>query len=529
MPEIYRKNIRRAVKNVVSYGDTDILPYSFENVLIRKNEENFISLVENMSSDFKNQIEQLSPQFESTLIPTGYNGYRWVTQIDPFWNAYLLSAIIRHGEDIELARLPIENNQIHSYRYDSDEEKDSLFLDNYNWRSFMMKSYTEAQTSQYVIITDISEFYRRIYHHRLENALNRSISGNIPKNIISLLTKFSNGTSYGLPVGGPAARIMAELVLNQIDRLLLARGISFCRFVDDIHLFAQTEQDSYRAIQILSELLITNQGLSLQKSKTRIIKSSEFINTFPEHLKAEIAPSTDRERLLSLSLNFDPYSSTGEEDYETLKESLGKIDFLALLNEELSKSQVHAPTISKLIQSLKICTGKVQSDAIKTLMSNLDILYPVFSKLLIVLSSISDQLDESIRKIVAEKIIQLINDGSYLIELDAHKCYAVRLLKKYNDYRVDAIFTKWLNNGSPMLKRDVIIGFMARNGWDHLSDFKNRVSGETPWVRRAMISASYGLGDEGRHWRQAQNFNAFEKFTQQSMSNISANTFGDLL
>lgn len=80
-----------------------------------------------------------------------------------------------------------------------------------------------------------------------------------------------------------------------------------------------------------------------------------------------------------------------------------------------------------------------------------------------------------------------------------------------------------------MLKRDVIVGFISRGGWDYLSDFKNRVSGETPWVRRAMIAASFGLGDEGRHWRRAQKFNSFESFTQNAMSNMPIGQFGELL
>ncbi len=529
MPEIFKKNIKRAVANVISFGDTDVFPHSFENILIRQNREEFVNVIETVSLDFDTHIETHTPQFESTLVPAGYNGYRWVTQIDPFWNAYLLASIIRHGSDIEVVRLPASQKHVHSYRFDEDESKDTLYLPNNNWHSFMAESHLRAQSSKYVVITDISEFYRRIYHHRLENALNRSCEGNVPKKILKLLTKFSGGSSYGIPVGGPASRMLAELVLNQTDQLLVARGISFCRFVDDFHIFSDTEQDAYKAIQVLSELLITNQGLSLQKSKTRIIPSNEFIATFPKHLLPDSKPQTDRERLFSLALNFDPYSPSAQEDFEALKASLGQIDFLALLNEELTKSQAHAPTITKLIKALKVTKGKLRSQAIATLLENLEILYPVLSQLLIVLSTIIEEIEPEDKKAISEKLLSLIEEKSYLIELDVHKCYAIKILARYNDYRVDAVFTEWLNHGSPFLKRDIIIGFVARNGWDHLSDLKNRVAGETPWVRRAMIAASYGLGDEGKHWRQAQNFNVFEKFTQDSASRLGKEKLGELL
>jgi hypothetical protein len=529
MPEIHAKNIRRAVKNVIAYGDTDVFPFSFENVVVRKDQENFVQLIQHLSDNFASEIEGLPPQFESTLVPAGYNGYRWVTQIDPFWNSYLLSAVTRHGDDIEKSRLPICDRSVHSYRFDSDEQNESLFKNDYNWHSFMVESHKRAQSSNFVVITDISEFYRRIYHHRVENALQRVCNTNIPKKIIQLLSRFSGGTSYGVPVGGPAARILAEVTLNQIDHLLMARGIRFCRFVDDFHIFSDSEQDSYRAIQVLSELLILNQGLSLQKSKTRMLPSTEFINTFPEHLKPDSTPRTDRERLFSLALNYDPYSQNAEADYEALKSSLGKIDFLSLLNEELSKSQAHGPTITKLIRSLKLTGGKVRAQAIETLMSNINILYPVFSQFLIMVSGIRKSLTEEENKTISENLISLITSKSYLMELDVHKCYAVRILAHYQDYRVDAIFTTWLTGGSPLLKRDVIIGFVVRGGWDYLSDFKARIAGETPWVRRAMILASYGLGDEGKHWRQAQTFNRFEKFTQDCISQLKSTDFGDFL
>ncbi len=520
MPEIFKKNIRRAAENVISFGDTDVFPFSFENILVRNQKEKFVDLIESISNDFSKNVDQSPPQFESSLAPAGYNGFRWITQIDPYWNCYLLSAMIRHAKEIENSRISLERNTVHSYRYDMDETGEELFLKAHNWRSFMVESFERAKSSEYVIITDISEFYGRVYHHRVENSLERVCNTNLPDNVIELLSRFSLGTSYGLPVGGPAARIIAEAVINQIDHLLTARGISFCRFVDDFHIFANSQQDAHKAIQQLSELLITNQGLSLQKSKTRIMSASEFISTFPKHLIPGQPPESDRERLFSLSLNFDPYSPTAHDDYEALKSSLEEIDFLSLLNEELGKSQIHVPTINKLIKALKVTKKNIRIQAIKTLMDSISLLYPVLSFLLIVIASMKKDLDDEELFAVSTKIIDLIENDSYLMALDVHKCFSIKIINDFKDYRVDTILTQWLMNGSPMLKRDTILGFIARGGWNHLSDFKNRVAGQTPWVRRAMIAASYGLGDEGKHWRQAQNFTDFDIFVRDSVSSM---------
>jgi hypothetical protein len=80
---------------------------------------------------------------------------------------------------------------------------------------------------------------------------------------MKFLNHFSNANSFGLPIGGPAARILSELTINQIDRLLLSTGVKFTRFADDYHIFAASRDDAYRHLNFLSEKLYTNQGLSL--------------------------------------------------------------------------------------------------------------------------------------------------------------------------------------------------------------------------------------------------------------------------
>ena len=526
MPEIPKKYIKRSTKNIVSFGDTDVFPYPFENILIRRNQSGFVDLIEQISCNFDDYFTNMPPQFESTLVPVGYQGYRWATQICPFWNAYLLSAVLRHADEIEDARISTDLKSVHSYRIDRDAENPDIFDKNYNWRSFMLESHQLAQRTNFIVVTDISEFYRRIYHHRIENSLEQAIKSNIPDKIVKLLKRFSRGSSYGLPIGGPAARVISELVINQIDHLLISKGIEYCRFSDDFHVFTQTEEEAYKAIQLLSELLILNQGLTLQKSKTRILPTSEFISTFPQHILPGSIPRTDRERLYSLSLNFDPYSPTAEDDYEKLKSSLSSIDFLSLLNEELSKSQVHAPTVAKLIRGLKATEGRVRTSAIKTVMEGASILYPVFSLLLIVLNAIKNDLKEEDFHLICNKLLELSESDSYIMSLDIHKCFAVRILRSFADYRIYALFDQWFQYGSPVLRRDIITAYVAQKAWQQLSDLKNRLTGESPWERRALIVGSYVLGEEGKHWRQAQSFNLFEEFVRDEA--IKLNNTDDL-
>jgi hypothetical protein len=108
---------------------------------------------------------------------------------------------------------------------------------------------------------------------------------------MDILQNFSGTYSFGMPVGGPAARILSELLLNQIDSLLRFEGIEFCRFADDYHLFSDSYEGAFRNLVFLSEKLLMNQGLQLQKSKTRIMTGAEFVATSPlGHAVDDTAP-----------------------------------------------------------------------------------------------------------------------------------------------------------------------------------------------------------------------------------------------
>ena len=194
-----------------------------------------------------------------------------------------------------------------------------------------------AKQHEFVVLTDIADFYPRIYHHRVENALRRLPSpGDNPARLLQLLTHFSKTASYGLPVGGPASRILAELALNDADRQLARRKYNFCRYADDYSLFCNSKSDAYRGLVLLSEKL-ANEGLALQKSKTRILTSKEFLESAAMLDPESPEPVTEERKLLNISLRFDPYSTTAEEDYKAVKDAVRKVDIRGILGREIAK------------------------------------------------------------------------------------------------------------------------------------------------------------------------------------------------
>ncbi|WP_158226023.1 RNA-directed DNA polymerase [Pseudomonas syringae] len=515
MPLIKKDTFKLAVKNIAKFGDTDIFPYPIENHIFNDKADSVITVLENIDKDFEVAVKNIPILTAKNLSVVGYSGFRWGTQIDPIWNVYLLSLVLTVADSIEQKRL--SSDIVFSYRFKPDISTGSLFDKEVGWQKFQNTSVTHAQNNSYVLRCDISDFYPRIYHHRLENALKKATNnGEIIKRIMTILQSISDNVSYGLPVGGAAARILSELLLNRVDRLLVSESITFCRFVDDFVIFAKNKEEAYSALISLNDILLTNEGLSLQKTKTRIMTSKEFLSTSefstPEENEAE--RETEERAFRRLRVYFDPYSQTADSDYEKLKNELSKFDIVGMLGRELSKSRIDEGLSRRLISALKHLKPAVQNDAVKSLLNSLDLLYPIYPAVMLLCRGLVETLDPSVKEELFSKLRDLISSGSYITQVPTNLAYTLRVLSAdFSEESERLLSLLYKQPLSMMIKRDIIL-MMAHRGADHwISNCRKSYSTLTVWERRAMLISSYILEDEGKHWRDSvkHDLNDFEK------------------
>jgi hypothetical protein len=503
-----------AVKNITKHGDTDIFPYPIENHISFDKKDEIVQLLIDLNDNFTKRLAQFPPSNYSALAPVSYTGFRWATQLDPLWNAFFLGLVLSTAEDIEKARISKADNVVFSYRYLWDETSGDLFDHNYNWRSFMEHSIAIAAETKFVVSCDISEFYPRLNHHRLENALKQlRLKGNQPSKIMDFLSNFSGTNSFGIPVGGPAARILSEISLNQVDMLLRAEGIRFCRFADDYHIFCQTYQDAFRSLVYLSERLLQNQGLQLQKAKTKISSGREFVATSP------LATATDDEEespvegempdireqshsLMRISLRFDPYSPTAAADYEVLKNELKKFDVLSLMKAELVKSRIHISLSKRIVSAIRFIDGAQRDDAVLSLIENEELLYPIYANVLLVAKAVFDELKPGVRLKVIQHVRKLIVEKSHVLQVELNLAYAVRLISCADGPENEEVLNRlYKGTRSISIRRDIILAMAKWRAWYWLSDLRADFRTLSPAERRAFLIASYVLTDEGKHWR----------------------------
>ena len=363
-------------------------------------------------------------------------------------------------------------------------------------------SLDHAKQFKFVVVCDISEFYPRLGHHRPRNHASPHPGAALcafTPDYMSFLKNYSNTNSLGLPVGGPAARVLSELVLNQIDRLLEMEGVTFCRFADDFHVFWDIIE-AYARLIFLSEKLLRTQGLQLQKSKTRIMSSAEFAATnplSPTEGDSDANQAQDRAKgLMQLSLRFDPYSPTRSDDYATLKAEIERFDILGLLRDELLKSRVHIGlNFRKIVAAVKYLESKARDDAITTMVDNAELLYPIFSGVLTVARSVFDDISPEAQTRVHQKIIELIEGHSHVLRVDLNLAFALRVLACRHSPEAEAVLARIfkLSTSSTLLRRDVIL-IMAK--WKepilgplyrhHISDRSAYQRGELSSLRRSL-------------------------------------------
>lgn len=411
--------VRVSLRNVAKHGDTDIFPFPFERNLFFDRADECRTLLLDLHAHFDQYLATYPPVTIESLTQVGYTGFRWATQIEPFWNAYYLALVVAVADQIESVRIPKEDRVVFSYRFGWNEAEAKLFED-LTWRDYRRRAIELSRDAQFVVLTDVSNFYHSVYHHNIDNALTRLPDpGDIPYRLRKLLFHFAKNVSYGLPIGGPASRILSELSLDSVDQNLFRRRIPFCRYSDDFALFCSSKSQAYEVLVFLSGKLF-NEGLVLQKNKTRIISADEFRETSafldPADAGAGVVEATDEQKLLRISIRFDPYSANPDVDYELLKAAVREVDIVGILGREVAKAAIDPTVTRQAINAIRALDKFAQDGAIRTLLApaNLGVLLPVFSTVMRSIRGLYEELEPSTRAFIDQSLINIYENDSHL-------------------------------------------------------------------------------------------------------------------
>ena len=219
----------------------------------------------------------------------------------------------------------------------------------------------------------------------------------------------------------------------------------------------------------------------------------------------ENGDATEEQKLLNISLRFDPYSPTAEEDYEALKAAVGEVDIIGILGREVAKTAID-PTVSKqAINAIKALSPALQGGAVRTILDpkNLSVLSPVFVTILRLVRSVYSTLLDEDKEFVDDTLMQLHDQESPLLSVELNLSYFIQVLGQRRSGPKEELLVSLFEKHQKSLIRRLILLILA--DWEchyWLSALKRQYPGFSVWEKRAFILASYVLGDEGDHWRR---------------------------
>lgn len=412
-----KESLSLAINHLSIYGDTDVFPYLPEIIFLSENLDDVVNELSTLD------LNSYSPThaFEA-LAPKSRYGFRIVHQLPYIDTVLLLASVIEIGPLIEASRPETTTAAAFSYRF-SPDDSGRLFCPDHTYKDWLKKQQShilENEEVKTVISTDISDFYSRINFHRLENLLDAAAPAHCAAKYIKKHIKVIRAKqSFGLPVGGSAARLLAELALTDTDMALMNEGYTATRFVDDFRIFLDSSMDPYDALSFLAKLLNINEGLSLNVAKTSV----ETRGKFQLNLVHQLMDVTDEAAgiafgQLTTQLYFDD-----EPDHEEL-EKLKKLNLLSFLENEISKDNFDIGRIKVIFRALKLAKPQ---EAIGYIVENFTRLV-VFSKELVLLMQVLETdspgcFDELVDTVIESVLtppassVQLIK--SWLLELFA--------------------------------------------------------------------------------------------------------------
>lgn len=141
-----------------------------------------------------------------------------------------------------------------------------------------------AQAKEYVadgrtivVDIDLEKFFDKVNHDILMARLGRWVGDKRMLRIIGRLLRaglMQNGVCVsreeGTPQGGPLSPLLANLLLDDLDKELERRGHRFCRYADDCNIYVRSQAAGERVLSSVTEFLEQTLRLRVNRDKSAV-------------------------------------------------------------------------------------------------------------------------------------------------------------------------------------------------------------------------------------------------------------------
>lgn len=369
-----------ALRSVEARGDTDIFPVPFEYAAIRYKWDELRPWLASLDMD----TYAVRP-LRKSLSTKRALGFRSATALDPFDHLLVTAIVIEMATSIEAHRIPPDSHRVHSYRFDPEllESEGLLYTYDWNYSTFHESSLANVEDDSWLVVTDIADFYSRLYLHPIESTLDL-LPGveDQARAFRKMLKSWNQRVSYGVPIGPGFSRLIAEATISDVDQLLKTEGLNFFRYSDDYRIVVDSRREGHRVLSLLAETLSHSHGLSLNESKTEIVRIGDFRNRWQQRGDRPTVSDlwAQLEEFAGWSIAATIYNDEAQ-DHELPREVLEAIDRLdlpELVEHELSV--LTPPPHEPDYPIIRFALGQMiaaDADCLSTLAEHAPRLYPI--------------------------------------------------------------------------------------------------------------------------------------------------------
>jgi RNA-directed DNA polymerase len=139
-----------------------------------------------------------------------------------------------------------------------------------------------ASGRTWVVDLDLEKFFDRVNHDVLLGRLARRIGD--PRVLRAIRRYLEVGVladgvvmdrHEGTPQGGPLSPVLANILLDELDRELERRGHAFCRYADDVQIYVRSQRAGERVLASVARFLERTLRLQVNHAKSAVAWARE--------------------------------------------------------------------------------------------------------------------------------------------------------------------------------------------------------------------------------------------------------------
>jgi hypothetical protein len=417
---------------------------------------------------------------------------RPVHLIDPIDVLLYTGLAFRIAPAIEKKRQECQVGRVFSYHFNPADlgTKDSLKSD---WNGHIERLEELCDQFNYVGVTDIVDFFPRVYLHRLQNGLDSLVNDSLAiRALMRLINGWAVGTSYGIPTGPHVSNFLAEALLIEVDEFLMSGDVRFVRWVDDYFIFGESEQEVVSGMFRLGERLDQTQGLSLNSAKTRLQTCENYLE-FTLH-RVDPVEEWRQETIEEVLGAWSWYDEIDIDDLtEEQLEAMDAVDARNILEGALEADIVDLRTVQLILVFLSTFQ---RPDLAEMVLDNLPLLSPLGESVARFLNALDEILDAD-HVGIGKRVLDYVTGDGFVPEYQA--MWLLDPFTRSSSWGNLSDLRKLARDArSPLVRRQAILGLRQVGDRSALLDAKSCLDDARDWEERSILFACARLPQDER-------------------------------